>query len=144
MVTAREFLENARRLNCLIESTRETLESLSDIHAIAPREGGKSRLNENSEENKAIRRAELEEKLAEYIEYLWDYKEALIQITTADSISLLSRTLIQQRYMLRKSWKQVAKFLDYEWCYTKRDLNQEAIKEVEKFDGLWKYLKTPL
>ncbi len=143
MVTAREFLENARRLNRLIQSTEETLESLSDIHAVAPREGGKSGKNTDGEVNKAIRRAELQDKLAEYMEHLWHYKAALVEITTHSSISYISRTLIQQRYMLSKSWKQVARFLDYELYYTKRELNKEAIEEVEKFNGLWKRLKTP-
>lgn len=143
MVTAREFLENARRLNKLVESTIEILESLSDVHAIAPREGGKSGKNEDGEVNKAIRRAELEEKLSEYIDRLWDYKEALVEITTDDTISYTSRTLIQQRYILGKEWKQVAIFLDYEISYTKGELNKKAIKEVEKFDGRWKFLKSP-
>lgn len=135
-MTAKEFLENSRKLTKLIESTRETLESLSDVHAVAINENRGAR-NVNNEVNKAIRRVELEDKMAEYMEYLWDYKEALVRITTDSEISYLTRTLIQQRYMLGKSWKQVARFLDYDLVYTKRELNNEAIKEVEKRKKLW-------
>lgn len=135
-MTAKEFLENSRKLTKLIESTRETLERLSDVHAVAINENRCAR-NVNNEVNKAIRRVELENKMAEYMEYLWDYKEALVRITTDSEISYLTRTLIQQRYMLGKSWKQVARFLDYDLVYTKRELNNEAIKEVEKRKKLW-------
>lgn len=143
MATAKEFLENAMQLNKLVESTRESLESLSEIHAIAPSDGSKGRMNENTELNKAVKRAELEDKLAKYIEYLWEYKEALVNITTDSEISIVSRTLIQQRYMLGKGWKQVANFLKYDEVYTRRELNDEAIREVAKRAELWEHIKFP-
>lgn len=142
-MTAREFLENARRLNRLIESTKETLESVSDVHATAPTEGGRGGSRENSEQNKAIRRIEIADRLSEYMDYLWACREALIRVTTDHEISHISRVLIQQRYMLDKSWKEVADFLGYDCTYTKKDLNEEAINEVGKRKELWEGIKFP-
>ena len=137
-MTAREFLNNARILQLRILSATETLESLREPSAVVGKErGGKCSVRENKETDKQLRRLDLEEKLSQYIEDLLQCKDAIFRLTTESPISNLSKTLIEQRYVLCRSWKEVAAFMEYSLSYVKRVLDKEAIAEAENCKESW-------
>ena len=135
-MTAKEFLEEARRLENLIESTVETLDRLSNIQSVQIRASGGSN-SKCGEIKKALQRVEVEERLTKYITELEKYRKALANLITDKEISYLSKIIIQQRYFLNKTWKEVAGFIKYDVNYTKRELNEELINEVEKRREVW-------
>lgn len=135
-MTAKEFLEEARRLENLIESTVEMLDRLSNIQSVQIRVSGGSN-SKSGEIKKALQRVEVEERLTKYITELEKYRKALANLITDKGISYLSKIIIQQRYFLNKTWKEVAGFIKYDVNYTKRELNEELINEVEKRREVW-------
>lgn len=135
-MTAKEFLEEARRLENLIESTVEMLDRLSNIQSVQIKVSAGSG-SKSGEIKKALQRVEVEERLTKYITELEKYRKALANLITDKEISYLSKIIIQQRYFLNKTWKEVAGFIKYDVNYTKRELNEELINEVEKRREVW-------
>lgn len=135
-MTAKEFLEEARRLENLIESTVEMLDRLSNIQSVQIKVSTGSG-SKSGEIKKALQRVEVEERLTKYITELEKYRKALANLITDKEISYLSKIIIQQRYFLNKTWKEVAGFIKYDVNYTKRELNEELINEVEKRREVW-------
>jgi DNA-binding NarL/FixJ family response regulator len=111
-MTAGQFLGKALSINHLINSTQEAIESMTPPHCQlsgcnAPAPG-------NAEPDRQIKRHELILRLEDYKDKLNEYNEVLFQIIVASDITAREKILLQQRYMIGKSWKEVAKVLDVE------------------------------
>lgn len=142
IMTATEFLNNARDLNLHIESTQETLERLtpprSQLSGIAT--SGKTSVHENKEPERQLRRHELAEKLEKYIDELFDYKEALVRLLTSSDLTPKEKTLVEQRYMLMKTWKEIAAFMDYTETHVKR-IDAEIREKLESKTYYWSFIR---
>lgn len=114
IMTPTEFLNNARDLNRLIDSTREMLDKLtppkSQLSGVAV---PASSVIENHEGDRQVRRFELEQKLEKFMDSLFDYKEAIIRLLECPDVSPRDKIIIEQRYVIGKSWKELADYMDY-------------------------------
>lgn len=137
-MNATEFLLNARDLNRLIDSTQETLENLTPPRSqLSGRVVGAASVRENKEPAKQVRRHELEEKLEKYMESLFDYKEALVRILTSSDLTPREKIIVEQRYMLSRTWKEIAAYMDYDVDYIKKldkDLRHKLDGKTYYFD----------
>ena len=114
IMTPTEFLNNARDLNRLIDSTREMLDKLTPPKSqLSGTTVPASSVMENHECDRQVRRFELEEKLEKFMDSLFDYKEAVIRLLECPDISARDKVIIEQRYVIGKSWKELADYMDY-------------------------------
>ena len=134
---ASEFLENARCLPSLIESTYEMIERLTPPKSTLNNNGnGKNSYRENTEQDKQIRRYELKKKAEDYADKLLVYRSCLVNLVTEGTISPRSKMIIQQRYILVKPWKEIAAFADLSEAQIKR-MNEDAVAEVATQPDFW-------
>lgn len=56
-----------------------------------------------------------------------------IEDTIAKIPNITSRVLLEQRYVLCKSWEEISEFMGYCAEYTKRDLHRQALCLMENF-----------
>lgn len=140
-MTAKQFLDNARDLNLHIQSTQETLDRLtppkSQLSGTAVKS---SSVQENREPDRQFRRYELAERLEKYIAQLFDYKEALVRLLTSSDLSTKEKTLIEQRYMLNKTWKEIAAFMDYTEAHVKR-IDADIRAKLESKTYYWSFIR---
>lgn len=131
-----EFLSNVQTLNYLIQSTAESIESMTYPNSLG---GSGSHSNDNKETDKQIKRAELQERLTGYMESLFDYKEALVRLITESSLKPKLKTLLEQKYILNKPHKLIADTLNYTVDYIKR-LDGDLRAALVEIPTYWNYL----
>ena len=134
--TAKEFLDNARDLNRLIGSTQESIDSLTPPKCGI---GAGSHASGNTEPDKQVRRYELEQNLVSYMESLLDYNEALVEILNSGEFTPREKIIIQQRYIIGKSWKEIADYMDRSVDYI-RKLDNRLKQKLEGKPKYWKYV----
>ena len=123
---AEEFLNRIKKLHMLINSTQEVIDSMSMPGAVNYEKniGGKCSVRENIEESKQIHRQEIIEMLDKYMRMLKKYHYAAIMATVSNKVSASSKIILEQRYLLDKSWKETAQYLGYDEVYVKRKLSR--------------------
>lgn len=136
-MTAKEFLAKARYINQNIQTTQECIERLLYPHPQQPTERGKSSVRENREIDKRIRLAAMQVDLQRELTRLMKYKEVIAKIASKPEVSNLSRVLLKRRYILGEDWRRIARYLDYETSYVRKELFNEAIREIEPFSAMW-------
>lgn len=140
---AEEFLNRIKKLHMLINSTQEVIDSMSMPGAVNYEKniGGKCSVRENIEESKQIHRQEIIEMLDKYMRTLKKYHHAAIMATVSNKVSALSKIILEQRYLLDKSWKETAQYLGYDEVYVKRKLYQDLLDDCEKVAFLYERLE---
>ena len=137
-MTATEFLNNIKKLNTLINSTQEVIDSMiypSSIDYSKESSYCSSRINR--EEEKRINRQGLIELLDGYLDKLNKYQHIVIKMIVSDKISATSKIILEHRYLLDKSWKETAIILGYDEVYIKRKLNKILLSDCEKVSYLY-------
>ena len=127
----------------LINSTQEVIDSMSMPGAVNYEKniGGKCSVRENIEESKQIHRQEIIEMLDKYMRTLKKYHHAAIMATVSNKVSASSKIILEQRYLLDKSWKETAQYLGYDEVYVKRKLYQDLLDDCEKVAFLYERLE---
>ena len=140
---AEEFLNRIKKLHMLINSTQEVIDSMSMPGAVNYEKniGGKCSVRENIEESKQIHRQEIIEMLDKYMRTLKKYHYAAIMATVSNKVSASSKIILEQRYLLDKSWKETAQYLGYDEVYVKRKLYQDLLDDCEKVAFLYERLE---
>lgn len=140
-MTAKQFLDNARDLNLHIESTQETLDRLTPPKAqLSGTSVKSSSVQENREPDRQLRRFELAGRLEAYIVQLFDYKEALVRLLTSSDLTPKEKTLLEQRYILNKTWKEIAAFMDYTEAHVKR-IDAGIREKLESKTYYWSFVR---
>lgn len=141
-MTATEFLNNIKKLNTLINSTQEVIDSMiypSSIDYSKESSYCSSRINR--EEEKRINRQGLIELLDGYLDKLNKYQHIVIKMIVSDKISATSKIILEHRYLLDKSWKETATMLGHDETYTRRNLNKILIDDCNKVRYMFEILE---
>ena len=136
-MTASQFLARTLSLNNLIESTKETIERLSPPHCTIG--GGGSHTPGNTEPDRQIKRHELAMKMEKYTETLTEYNDALFDIIASNDVTTREKILLQQRYMLSKSWKEVAEVLQSP-LETVFSMDKRIKSKLNKKTDYWRHI----
>lgn len=136
--TAAEFLNFGRDVCTLVKSTQEMIDRLTGPKCTLGSENV-SRSCENSEENKLIRRSEYSLKIAEYMEKLQAYNEALALIILSDDFTNKDKIIVQQRYILNKPWKEIAE-VAYITEKTARNNDNKFRNKLQRNPQYWRVI----
>ena len=135
-MTAKEFLNRARKIDLEIRSKVEVLESLEGKLTATYGKNSSAPKCENKQIDIMLKHAEIGEILDRRFKELFAIKRAICELTAK-----LEETdyivLIEQRYMLCKTWGEISAFMGYSEDHVKSFLNKKALQTAENYSYLW-------
>lgn len=135
-MTAKEFLNRARKIDLEIRSKVEVMESLEGKLTATYGKNSSAPKGDNKTFDTFCKHADICEIVEKRFKELFAIKRALCEL-----VAKLEETdyivLIEQRYMLCKTWGEIAGLMGYSEDHVKSDLNSKALKEAEQYNYIW-------
>lgn len=132
----KQWLSRAYKIDQQIQSKLELIEIWKELACKATVNyqntgGGKSSGYSNRVEEYGCKiadaQAEIEKQLAELIDIKREIEDT---ITRVKDTTL--RVLLEQRYLVGKSWEEIAEFMGYCAEYIKRDVHRDALRKMRE------------
>lgn len=121
-------VERIRQLENRIAAVNASIESAPINYDGMPHGTG---LNLKTEQL-AVKLADMKERAEREVAVAWEIREDIEHVIGCVEDPALSR-LLYDRYILRKSWAEIAEVLAYDDTYTRGRLHARALEDAEKY-----------
>lgn len=134
-MTAKEFLDQARKADMAVNSKFEQVQRLRELasHTTAAYGGEvvSHSLNVNTLPNAVIRIMEAEQRLDDEIDRMIDVKEH-VQAVISQVEDIDQRLLLEHRYLNNHSWEEIALLMSYSmsWVYKQHGIALLAVDKI--------------